>query len=415
MVSSGHRAAAALRAQPDAKRSTAPAPGALAHASSNRAQPFPDPALVANQRRRRRFSFWGRIAVFVLLPTLAMFCYFVFIATPRSTVEFQVTYQTYRAPNSLAAGLAESAAGTSSNNNIDLGTILDQYIGSAALLSKLDHELNLRAYFSNPSIDVLSRMSASASNEMFLRYFRWRVSASEGLGGYVAVQVQAFDPQFAQKLAEAVLKSCEQMMDDMTTRARRDEVQLAESEVARQEARVRAARLALTEFQNVHGDLDPNRAATQLGQIVGGLETDLANARTQLANTSPALSDTSPIVLGIKSQIASLEEQLQHERSRLAGTDSTTPYSKLLDQYSALQLDEDFAKTAYTSAQQGLSVARADAAATQNYLIVFAPPSLAQSGGLYIPLVYTITTFLGALLLFSVVSFLAGAFRDQTG
>lgn len=400
--------------QPDGRRRSAQS-APLALPVSDWIETFPDPDMLLALRRRRRLSFLARIGLFVLLPTLATFCYLTFFATPRSTVEFQVSYQTYRAPNSLASSLAESAAGTSSNNNIDLGTILYQYIRSPALLDKLDRELDLRAYFSKSSIDFVSRMSPHASYDTFLRYYRWRVSASEGLGGYVQVDVEAFDPQFAQKLAEAIVKACEAMMDQMTSRARSDEVQLAQDEVVRQEARVRAARQALTEFQNAHGDLDPNRGAAQLGQIVGALETDIANARAQLANAVATLSESSPIVVGVKSQIASLEDQLRAERARLAGTASRTPYSEILDQYSALQLDEEFAKTAYTAAQQGLSVARADAARTQNYLIVYAPPNLADAGGLTSTFAHTATVFLGTLLVYAIISLLAGAFHNRVG
>jgi capsular polysaccharide transport system permease protein len=415
------------------RRPTGAVAGASARAIPKSLPPWtetvPNAHLLLDMRHTRKLRFFARLGLFVVLPTLATLLYFLVWATPRSTSEFQVTYQTYRAPTSLSAGLVESVAGTSQSNNIDLGTILYEYIRSPALLSKLDRELDLRGYFSKPSIDYFSRLSAKASGVTFLNYYRWHISASEGLGGYVSVEVQAFDPQFAQTLAKAVVKACEEMMDDMTAPARKDEVQFAEAEVARQEERWHKARLALTEFQyfrdfeieryktelirRAHGDQDPNRGAAQLGQIVGTLESGLAMARAQLANTAPTLNESSPIVIRLKSRIASLEKQLQDQQRRLAGTDQSTPYSQILAAYSALQLDEEFAKTAYTTAQQGLNVARA-AARTQNFLIVFAPPNEPDKGDLT-TLEYTLTVFLGSLLFFGMGSLIIGAFRDQAG
>ncbi len=409
------RAGAGQRNAEDGGRLTTPVVGESLRPQPDWIAALPDPNFFLAARRKRRRSFFGRLALFVLAPTVVALIYFFFVATPVSTAEFKVTYQTYKAPTSLAGGLVETFAGTSQSNNIDLGAILYEYIRSSALLEKLDHELNLRAHYSNPDIDYFSRMSANASSETLLRHYRWRVTASEGLGGYVTVKVEAFDPQFAVKLAQAIVKACDEMMDGMTARARRDVVDAADAEVTRQEARLRQARQALTDFQNQHGDLDPNRGAAQLGQIVGTLESELASERAQLTNTSPTLSDTSPIVIGIKSRVASLEEQLQKERARLAGTAVNAPYSQILDEYSALQLDAEFAKTAYTAAEQGLSVARADAARTQNYLVVFAPPTEATSGSLSIPIVCTVSTFFGALLLYAMGSLLVGAFRDQAG
>jgi capsular polysaccharide transport system permease protein len=371
--------------------------------------------LLLEMRRARKRGFFVRLAVFVVLPTLLTLLYTTVLATPRYTSEFEITYQTYKPADSLSAGLKESVAGTSQTNSVDLATILYEYIRSAALLRKLDAKLNLRAYYSRPEIDYLSRLGVTASRERFLDYFLWRVSVSQGLGGFLTVDVQAFDPQFAQTLAMAVVQACDEMVDDMTARARSDETRFAEAEVARQEERVKRARLALTEFQNVHGDQDPQRVASQLGTIVGSLEADLASARAQLANTTPYLTATSPIVLQMKSRITSLEQQLSHEQGRLASAAGGTPYSVLLAQYSALQLEEEFAKTAYQAAQQGLTVARADAARKQNYLIDFAPPNEPDKPALSFPVVYTVTVFLGSLLALGFGSLVAGAFRDHAG
>ena len=375
----------------------------------------PDAHLLLEMRHARKLKFLARLGLFVVLPTLATLLYFLVWATPRSTSEFQITYQTFRPPTSLSVGLVESVAGTSQSNTIDLGTILYQFIRSPALLSELDRELDLRGYFSKASIDYFSRLSANASRAKFLDYYRGHVSVWEGFGGYVIVEVRAFDPQFAQTLAKAVVKACQEMMNEMTAPPRMDEVRVAEEEVARQEERVRKATVALTQFQyfrdfelenykrelirRAHGDQDPNRG-TQLGQIAGSLESDLAKARAELANIGPNLGHSSPTVIGLKSRIASLKEHLQHEQNRLASTGQGTPYSQILAQLSSLQLDEEFAKTAYTAAQQGLNVARANAARTQNYLIVFAPPNEPDNGDLTDALEYTLTGILRLAALF---------------
>jgi capsular polysaccharide transport system permease protein len=176
---------------------------------------------------------------------------------------------------------------------------------------------------------------------------------------------------------------------------------------------VRRARQAMTEFQTAHGDLDPQHKAEQLGQIVGSIESDLAVARAQLADAIPALNANSPIVVELKSKIASLEQQLQHQQTRLAGSGNASSYSLMLNQYQALQLEQDFAKNAYLQAQQGLVVARADAAGKRNYLVDFAPAMLPQRANLAVPLQYILSVFLGSLVFFGFFSILTGAFQDQ--
>jgi capsular polysaccharide transport system permease protein len=354
----------------------------------------------------------------VLLPTLLTAVYTLFVATPRYTSEFELTYQTYRGPSSLASGLVQSVTGTAQNNMVDLGTIVYEYLRSSTLADKLDHDLDLRKQFAASKIDWMSRLDPDSSREAFLDYFRSRVQVSQGLGGYIKVDVDAFDPAFAQTLAKAIVAAADAMVDDLTARARANEVKFAEAELGREEERVRKARTAMTAFQNRQGDQDPSRAANQLGTIVGSIEGQLADARSQLTTTMSQLAPNSPIVVQLKSKIAALEGQLKAEQGRLAsdkpaGSGSAAPYSQVLDDYQALQLEQDFAKNAYMAAQQGLVVARADAATKQNYLVDFISPNLPQHESYTFPIEAIVTVFLSALLLFAFGSLVMGAARDQ--
>jgi capsular polysaccharide transport system permease protein len=374
---------------------------------------FEHDELFATMRQNRRRSFLGKLALFVGVPTLLTALYVFVLASPRYVSEFELTFQAYQNTQSLSSGLVQSVMGSSSSGQ-DFGSILYDYARSATLLHKLDQKLNLRKYYSSSAVDYPVRLNANASEEVFLNYYRMHiVDVSEGLGGSLTIDVQAFDPEFAQALASAIVQECDEMVDDMTARARQDEMKFAEEEVARQEKRVLDAAVAQTKFQNLHGDLNPTNTATQFGQIVGSLETELAQAKTSLSNTLSYAAPDSPQAGRIKGQIAALEAQLREQRSRLTGGDST--YSKILEEYSRIQLEQTFAQNAYTSAQQGLAVARADAARKQSYLVDFITPSLPDRPSRSFYTTFLAAAFIGSLLLYGIGSLVAGAFRDQTG
>ncbi|HEV2300802.1 MAG TPA: hypothetical protein VGR91_04460 [Stellaceae bacterium] len=341
--------------------------------------------------------------------------YMIFVAAPRYTSEFQLTYDTYQAPQKLSTGLVQALFGSSQNNVVDFGVILYQYIQSPALLKKLDAELHLRDYYSGSKVDYLSRMNKNASFEKFLFYYNWYVSASYSLGGYLTVDVEAFDPKFTLELSQAIVKASDRMINDLTARARQNEVKYAQDELTRQEERLRKARLALTSFQNAHTDINPPASANQFTGIVGKLQSDLSAARTQLSDTLSYMSPNSPQVATIKFKIAALEKQLKEQRQQLANNGGGIPYSKILEEYSRLQVNEEFAKNAYQAAQQGLEVARADAARQQSYLVDFAPPYLPDKASLTVPILYTLTVFAASLVLFGIGSLIAAAFRDHAG
>jgi len=370
--------------------------------------------VLKKMHRIRRRRFFGRLCLFVGIPTLLMALYVFLWATPRYVSEFEITYQSYQNTQSLSTGLVQSVLGGGGATGVDYGAILTEYAQSATILHALDQKLNLRAYYSSDHIDYPERLSASASDEMFLRYYRHHIiDVSEGLGGYLTINVHAFDAQFAQTLAAAIVSSCDEMVDQMTSRARQDEMRFAEEEVARQEDRVVRAQLAETKFQNEHRDLNPTNTANQFGQIVGTLETQLAQAKTSLANTLSFAGAQSPQAQQLKNEIAALEKQLQEQRDRLTGGGAA--YSQILEEYSRLQLEQQFAQTAYQSAQQGLAVARADAARKQSYLVDFVTPSHPDGPTRTFYIEYLGAAFLGSLFLYAVGSLIGGAFRDQAG
>jgi capsular polysaccharide transport system permease protein len=393
----------------DNERKMAPSPSRtpmLAPRLAATLAPWPEPAehleVLLGMRRERKRRFLLRLALFCGLPTLLTALYMIFVASPRYVSEFQITYQTYQAPQKLSSGLVSALLGESQGNLVDYGVILDQYIRSPTLLKKLDAELHLREYFSSRKVDYISRMNPNASLETFLKYYHWYVSPSYALGGYLTVDVQAFDPQFALKLSQTIVKACDQMIDDITARARQQEVKYAEEELNREETRLRNDRLALTNFQDAHRDINPPVSASQLTGIVGKLQSDLSAARTQLSDMLSYMSPNSPQVTAIKFQIAALEKQLKEQQQILANTGDGTPYSKILEEYSKLQVNEEFAKNAYQAAQQGLEVARADAARQ-------------QKASLAIPVWYTLTALVVSLVLFGIGSLIAAAFRDHAG
>jgi capsular polysaccharide transport system permease protein len=394
------------------KVSVKPAP-TLRNAPPFGPQTVEPPFSLVDMRRARKRRFFILLALFVGVPTFCTLLYTILLATPRYVSESQFTYQTFQAQQKLSSGLIQSFVGTSTTNTIDNGAILYEYVRSPALLDVLNAKLDLKGYYSNPKIDYLSRLSANASRERFISYYRRHISVSESLGGYLTVDVYAFDPQYAQALAKAVIEACDSMMDNMTAQARQKRVQLAEAAVTTQEGRVRKARSELTKFQNAHGELDPQLSATQLQQIVANIESQLSAARAELTTALTYMSANAPSVVQLKLKIDALEQQRQHERDRLANTANNSTFSQMLEQYSALQLEETFAKDAYQASLQGLVIARADASSQQSYLVNFAPPGEPYKASLTFPLLYTLTVFLISLLAFGIGSLIAGAFRDQ--
>jgi capsular polysaccharide transport system permease protein len=384
---------------------------------------------LAKANRRRRRGFLLRMLAFVLLPTMLMAAYVYRYATPRYVSEFQITYQTVAQPPP-STGLLSSLLGTSSGGiQVDMSQVLTAYLTSDTILQKIDKELNLRAHYSNPRIDWLDRLSPTAPSENFLRYFNRRISVDNMLGGYVVVDVQAFDPKFAQAIAKAMAAACDEMVASLTARARQEEVRVTERELRKTQDRLVKATLAVTNFRNEHVDFNPTVMAGQIDNVVGGLETQLAQARAALIADRTFLSEKAPQIVALKSQIVGLEKQIDAEKIRLARTHDSAgaaaanpgsaqvkaPYSKIVAEWTALELEQKFATDSYLSAKQAYETALVNAELKANYVDSFVKPSLPQRSTSPDPLTWIAGAFLVALVAYAIGSLLIGSFRDQAG
>ena len=75
-----------------------------------------------------------------------------------------------------------------------------------------------------------------------MQYWRGQVDPFyDPANGTVVVRVRAFAPVDALQLAQAIVSASEKLVNDLSSRARRDTVSHAEAEVAQAETRLKAA------------------------------------------------------------------------------------------------------------------------------------------------------------------------------
>ena len=226
----------------------------------------PPPLTLAVQSGRRSFSSaracWGRLprkgkifACVVLLPTVAVFLYYLLWASPMyvSQTRFAI-----RSADSSGGGLdiASALLRSSSSTGADAHIVVE-YIQSLDIIHDIDKELGVDLHFSDKGHDVFSRLTNNPTQDEQLRYWKWAViPALDQDTGIITLETKAYSPEMAQKIAAAVLARSEALVNTMNLRAREDAVSLAQSEVQRAEARVRKAQEAMRNFRDAHTLLD---------------------------------------------------------------------------------------------------------------------------------------------------------------
>ena len=305
----------------------------------------------------------------------------------------------------------------SSSSTLNDSYILQNYILSPDMISKVDANLHIREHYSDRKHDIWYRLTANPTQDELLRYWSWAVTPSfDPDTSIMSVQVKAFTPQMAQNLCQAILDASEELVNAMNNRARTDAISLAQAEVTRAEERIRAANEAMRLYRERTVILDPQAVASGLYGLVNQLEGEITSTTAELAEASTYMRADSPRVVLLRNRIEVLQKQLQAEKARLASQmQGDKPLSALVSEFQSLTLEEEFAQKQLTSAMTSLETARVQAESKTLYVESFQKPIVPDESLYPRPVVFSLVFMLAAAVLLGLVSLIIAAIREHAG
>lgn len=352
------------------------------------------------------------LGVAVLAALLAAL-YWGALASDRYVSEAHVIVQN----TDIAAGQSmelSSLLGNLGGSNGRDQLLLRDHLLSVDMLNKLDASLDLRSHYSDPRRDLLSRMwGRDTELEWFHRHYLSRVAVDyDEHAGVLVIRAQAYDPAVAHAIASKLVEEGERFMNSMAHRLARDQVAFLEQQVGEMNDRVMQARKALLDFQNQQGLASPQGTAENLVGIINGLETRLTDLQARRSAMLGYLMEDSADIVELNLQIAAIEQQIAHEKRRLADPGGQT-LNETVEEYQRLQMEAEFAQDVYKTALVGLEQGRIEATRTLKKVSVLQSPALPEY-----PLeprrLYNITVFaIAALLLASILHLIGAIIRDH--
>lgn len=320
-----------------------------------------------------------RNALFVLLvglPTLACAIYFFAIAADiyESEVEFVV-----RSPATSASNQLTSLVPTSSSviRSSDDAYIVRAYILSRDAMNAVIDDAGLMEAFRRPEADFLWRypplLFAPTAERLFKHYLRFvSVDYDEG-AGVATLTVQAFRPDDAQRIAQALVRHSEALINSLNERSSADAINSALKEVQSAEKRAHEALDAVTDFRNRMKTIDPSQTSLAAFNTIAALSLDTAETNATLTDVEKG-TPGGPQVTALKRKIDALQQQISVEMKKLAGSsDSLAPQ---LAEYESLALNQTFAEQAFMSALATLESARVDALKQRVFVEPVTTPNL---------------------------------------
>jgi capsular polysaccharide transport system permease protein len=317
--------------------------------------------------------------------------------------------------NSVTAsmGISNLALGASSANQ-DVFIVAD-YIRSRTIIEDVGGQRLLKGVYARDDIDWLSRLSPSASLEKIWKYWKCMVTANiDTPSGVITLDVRAFNPGDAHRLAELILSRSETLVNDMSGRMRRDALKRAQGEVKLAEGRLKKARADLLSFRNKTNLIDPMLSAQSISDTIAKLTQE----RVTLENNRAALGAAganSPTVRVLNAQIAAVDQQIAALKKQLTDKGQDSAISGRLADYENLQLEVQFAEKLYSIAVDGYDAARRELDKQQLYLVRVDQPNLPDRASYPRIFLDTLTVFAGCMILWSMGTLLVASVRDHMG
>jgi capsular polysaccharide transport system permease protein len=350
----------------------------------------------------------------VIVPTILASAYFGLIASDIYISESRFIVRSPQRPVQAGA-LGSFLQSTGITHSQDDTYAVQDFITSRDALRQLDQKLSLGKMFSQPSIDFLNRFGAlewDRSFEALYRYYKKRVGVEyDSTSSISMLRVSAFTAQDANRINDMLLGMSEQLVNEMSERARQDIVHYVQGEVDQAERRAADAALALAAFRNRNVVVDPEKQSTFQLQQISKLQDELIATRTQVAQLK-AVTPNSAQIMVLQTKIDTLQAAIDSETAKVAGRNGSL--SGKAATYERVELEREFADKQLAIALAALETARSEAGHQQLYLERIVQPNLPDVAIEPRRLRSVVIVFLLGMLAWGILSLLVASIREHT-
>lgn len=357
--------------------------GRFGKADQDLAPVFIRPVAPAAKPRRRHWMILASFLALVLVPGVLAAGYLWLIAVDQyaSVVGFSVRSEESAAGS--ATGLLGQLSQLSGASSADTD-VLYEFIQSQEMVSKINARLDLRGLYAQPhSRDPVFAYNPKGTIEDLVDYWSRMISiAYDSSTGLMEITAFAFDPQDAQHIAQAVYDECTRRINELSDIAREDATRYAREDLNTAVERLRTAREAVTAFRMHNLIVDPTADIQSQMGLLNTLQGQLAAALIDIDMLRETTREGDPRMTTLERRIEVIQSRIADERSRF-GAGGKGPggedYATLVAGFERLDVDRQFAETAYMSALAAYDAALAGAQRTSRYLAAHIKPTLAES------------------------------------
>jgi capsular polysaccharide transport system permease protein len=353
--------------------------------------------------------------VIVVVPMVLALIYYAAFAVDRYVSYAEIAVRQTDGNNAAASspGLA-LLTGAINPTSREETLYLRQYIMSMDMLGVLQDELGWKEHYSAREQDPLYWLSGDAADESALKYYQRVVKVFfETETGLLQVEVQAFEPEYAKKVLEIILRESERFVNELSQQMTRDQLSFVERELVNSLKNYELKRDELLMFQAQNNLLDAEETVTARSATIAGMEAQLAAERAKLGALRSVLSGTAPQVQQQERMIAALERQVVTETQRLIAQDGSSSLNTVAAKFRELNIQASIAEEAYKVSLASLENTRIEINKKFRTLAVIVSPNMPDSA-IYPKRIYNLVALLIVLFaLLGIVRFIIAIIEDH--
>lgn len=322
---------------------------------------------IAIRRRRKSLMLMGRLAFFVLLPTLMVGYYFFAIATPLYATKSEFLIQQAESTGGGALGGLFSGTGFATSQD---SVTVQSYLQSREAMLRLDEDIGFKSHFSQDFVDPLQRLELDSSNEKAYRLYQKLVKIGyDPTEGIIKMEVVAASPEVSGEYSNALINYAEEQVDNLTQRLRKDQMRGARESFDTAEAKMIGSQDKVLALQERLGVIDPvSETAAIMGQI-SNFETQLQEKTLQLQQLLDNSRPNQARVDGVRGDINRMEALIAGLRAQLTQSgSSSTSLARISGELRMAELDLEIRQAMMQQALQQLETARIEANRQVRYL-----------------------------------------------
>jgi capsular polysaccharide transport system permease protein len=381
--------------------------GAIAHGRAN----------IHDVSYQLRLSF----AVVVLLPTVIAAVFYLLIAAPRYVATAQFAVWTASPPK--ADPLTMLIQLPSSSASLEDQHIVQDYVESRSMLEAVEHRLDLGHIYGTGG-DIFSELWPGHTVEERVAYWKHHVSIIiDSTSGISTLEVDAFRPEDALLVANTVLSETQTMVRTLSDAGDLEAARHAKRVFDDAAAHLSDVRAKVTRFRRENRIVDAAHSGQFTSQMVGSLETSLADVQAQIQQLRSYLAPNDPRIAVLQARADSLRRQIDLQKNGLseiaptaapASSPDVLPAS-VLAKSEALETELDIATKTYAAAATTYFEAQGNLTRNHRYLETFVKPALPEKALRPERLRMIATVLVSAFIAWCLLITVAGAIRDHSG